>query len=500
MANEKFLKKVYDQYLNTDYEYGVSNLNPKREISAESIESTKDITDRIEEEIRRQYNELKAKADKLLDFSIPKAEDMLDAADQQVESGNFLGAKRPEGNGPQLPKVGGSVLDDTLDDSPLLDDIDDLILKLAIMLDVPPIPHEGGEPGKPKFVDPMAALDIPSGAMLCGANSYGGTDDPLGPTAMDAEDGAAAKMALITKKISSFTGLENGAEKDTNTLVIQEGEEGGTGKDGRESDFMPADLPQPKDVGNPWLNQMPVSCILQDLTILRVVLVICKILGTLKRVLLLILTIAVPIIKIASRCCGCWVNPPSAAEAIQLVLEKVGAMIMGIIGDLLQMLWNMLGFDCVDEMASSLLDQITEALTAIGGISCIGSKEWSMVTDAYKSAMDEAIENANKMKDSLKEWEKENQNIGEKAKQAFNDVLGNCKAQGKEMLTDMFTKNRTAGALSAMDKAAKKMMDNLAKEKENLVKLSQENQEKQRKAAEASNTPTMGSLDGGMQE
>ena len=36
-----FLKKVYDKYLDEDFAYGVSNLNPKREISKGSIDDAK---------------------------------------------------------------------------------------------------------------------------------------------------------------------------------------------------------------------------------------------------------------------------------------------------------------------------------------------------------------------------------------------------------------------------------------------------------------------------
>lgn len=492
MANEKFLKKVYDQYLNTDYEYGVSNLNPKREISIESIEATKDITEKIEDEIRRQFNELKDKADKLLDFSVPNTQEFSAEDDKQVQSGNFLGAKRPEGNGPQLPKTGGSVLDDTIDDSPLLDEIDDLILKLSVIIDLPPIEIPDRDPSKPKeYASLIKELDIPVGTQFCGPHSFspGGIAE-----AKDYEE----DFALITKPISSSSGLENQGELDNNTLVVQEGSEGGK-KNQSDVDFKESKLPSLRDLKNSWLNLMPVSCILQDLSILRVILVICKILGILKKVILMVLTIGVPLIKIASRCCGCWVNPPSAAEAIQLVMEKVGSIIMGIISELLQFLWNMLGFDCMDDMASSLLDQITEALTAIGGISCIGSKEWNMVTDAYKSAMDEAVEAGNKLKAQLEEWDKGNHDLGEKAKQSFNDVFGKCKNQAKDMFFGQFTGSNTAGSIKNLEKAAETMKENFAKEKENLVKLAQENQEKQRKAAEESNTPTMGSMDGGIQ-
>ena len=48
-----FLKKVYDKYLDEDFAYGVSNLNPKREISKGSIDDAKTIEQQVIEEIEK---------------------------------------------------------------------------------------------------------------------------------------------------------------------------------------------------------------------------------------------------------------------------------------------------------------------------------------------------------------------------------------------------------------------------------------------------------------
>ena len=55
-----FLKKVYDKYLDEDFAYGVSNLNPKREISKGSIDDAKTIEQQVIEEIEKQFAEINA--------------------------------------------------------------------------------------------------------------------------------------------------------------------------------------------------------------------------------------------------------------------------------------------------------------------------------------------------------------------------------------------------------------------------------------------------------
>ena len=40
--NDEFLKKVYDQYLGSDYEWGDADLNPKREIRKTGEEEWED--------------------------------------------------------------------------------------------------------------------------------------------------------------------------------------------------------------------------------------------------------------------------------------------------------------------------------------------------------------------------------------------------------------------------------------------------------------------------
>ena len=53
--NDEFLKKVYDQYLGSDYEWGDADLNPKREIRKTGEEEWEDeqaaIIDIIEQRI-----------------------------------------------------------------------------------------------------------------------------------------------------------------------------------------------------------------------------------------------------------------------------------------------------------------------------------------------------------------------------------------------------------------------------------------------------------------
>ena len=66
-----FLKKVYDKYLDEDFAYGVSNLNPKREISKGNIDDAKTIEQQVIEEIEKQFAEIKKETTKFVTYKKP---------------------------------------------------------------------------------------------------------------------------------------------------------------------------------------------------------------------------------------------------------------------------------------------------------------------------------------------------------------------------------------------------------------------------------------------
>ena len=73
------------------------------------------------------------------------------------------------------------------------------------------------------------------------------------------------------------------------------------------------------------------KCIAQELGILQSILALLKVINTLKKVLLLILSIIVPVVKMIAFAAQCWINPPAAAQVAQMVAEKIAALLISVI-------------------------------------------------------------------------------------------------------------------------------------------------------------------------
>ena len=78
--NDEFLKKVYDQYLGSDYEWGDADLNPKREIRKSGEEEWEEEQAAIIDTIEQRIKALQKEAANLPKFKRPEV----------VDNDNFL--------------------------------------------------------------------------------------------------------------------------------------------------------------------------------------------------------------------------------------------------------------------------------------------------------------------------------------------------------------------------------------------------------------------------
>ena len=434
MANDVFLKKVYDQYLNTDYEYGVSNLNPKREISLDNASTEKDISQKIEDEIRRQVAEIKSQANDFLNFTAPK--DNSAVPDVKVPSGNLLGMAK-DTDKTKVPKIAGSVLDNTLPSSPLVDEIDDLIFQLSFIANLPRPKTKKPFDRIGKGTNPANVIAVPNGCALCQ-----GADPELD-----------AKAKKIKVPSPGETGLENEGEKGTGEIITSPVEEIVGAGNSLEDDDSNSDNEN---------DGFPLGCLLQNLEILKTILEVLKILNTIKDGVMLTLTLGVPLIKLAARCAACWTCPPSLGEALQLVMEKISAILLGVAGELLQMLWDMLKFDCIDSMVMTLKDKILEILSGWQSFSGLWDSEtWSMLGEDYADAINELKDNAKATQASIDEYSA-NDPIGKMTADLSNgwkNGLSNIGASWKNAGMTALTK--LASPISSFMKETKRMADSI---------------------------------------
>lgn len=423
---EEFLKKVYDRYLGSDYEFGDSDLNPKREISKTNLEELELEEDAIMEKIANRLRELHAMATSLPKYKVPEK---IDNDDFKTESsGAGLGPDpNPEVNANELAMklslggdptdthllLPGGGLDSQVDF--LVGELENILINvLAVAPPEPgpgPFPGGGGdltqlynpgcddfdEDGNEEFEDQSNLLDDLKKGINASLNSDGNGDDDNDNEDDDGSGGGGEAKKKSAAEAADDSAGENNANRDA------------------------AAAEREKEV---------VECIAKELPILSAILAILKVVNVLKKVLLLILTIVVPIVKMITFAAQCWINPPAAGQVIQMVAEKIAALLISAIGEILQMLWNMLELDCKTEQIQSVLDQINEVLSGIS--SSISSTKSAAISFANQGkalaneladalSKDKFEQGAENWKNAVKSWaEEDSWNQG---KEAFNQQL-----------------------------------------------------------------------------
>ena len=110
------------------------------------------------------------------------------------------------------------------------------------------------------------------------------------------------------------------------------------------------------------------KCAEIELTWLRIILVIVKILRMLRMIVDLVLSIIIPILEILRLAVGAWINPPNIPSIVQVIMKMVTAIIIMIIGLIIQLIWNLLNLDCIADQTQSIINQIRQALQAFSSI------------------------------------------------------------------------------------------------------------------------------------
>jgi hypothetical protein len=409
---EEFLKKVYDRYLGSDYEFGDSDLNPKREISKTNLEELESEEDAIMEKIANRLRELHAMATSLPKYKVPEK---IDNDDFKTESsGAGLGPDpNPEVNANELAmklSFGGDPTDShlLLPGGGLDTQVDFLVGELeGILINVlavsPPQPGPGPFPGGG---GDLTQLYNP------------GCDDFDGDEEFDDQSNL---LDDLKKGINASLNSDENSDDDETVKKKSAAEA---------ADDSAGETNANRDAAAAEREKEVIECITKELPILSAILAILKVVNILKKVLLLILTIVVPIVKMITFAAQCWINPPAAGQVIQMVAEKIAALLITAIGEILQMLWNMLELDCKTEQVQSILDQINEILSGIS--SSISSTKSAVISFANQGQAlgkeladafdkDKFEQGAENWKNAIKSWaEEDSWNQG---KEALNQKL-----------------------------------------------------------------------------
>lgn len=411
---EEFLKKVYDKYLGSDYEFGDSDLNPKREIAKTSLEQLEDEEEAILEKIAERLRQLQAQASILPKYKRPEKVDNDDFVTES--SGAGLGSDvSPEDNENEtFMKIAlggdaddnhiffpGGGLDSQVDF--LVSELESLALPILVVGETPP-----SYPGP----SPTAPGDI--------VNLYNpGCDDDT--VNSDEYESSNPDYEAFAEKLKEMNGGDDDDDDDD-----------GEGEAGSKSAAEAADSIAEQNLNEASKNvsqrQKEVAeCIAKELPILSAILAILKVVNVLKKVLLLILSIVVPIVKMIAFASQCWINPPAAAEVIQMVAEKIAALLITAIGEILQMLWNLLELDCKTEQVQKVLDQINETLTGVSSAISSGKSSTISFIKTSKSLLKSLEDSADKFQqtEQWQNWydEAKEELDYDKQKERMNDLL-----------------------------------------------------------------------------
>lgn len=161
----------------------------------------------------------------------------------------------------------------------------------------------------------------------------------------------------------------------------------------------------------PGANENP-DCPELELSWLRIILVVLKIIKILIQVFVTMLNIAKAVAAIAKDAQLCWINPPCLASLISYCLQRVSAIIFQIVGMLLLYLWSLLNFDCISATSVDLVNQINATLAGLS--STFGAIEATAIDfgetkGAWKDAIDHLKNDLNDQVADLREnWKWDN--------------------------------------------------------------------------------------------
>lgn len=106
------------------------------------------------------------------------------------------------------------------------------------------------------------------------------------------------------------------------------------------------------------------ECAAADLTILKIFIAILKIFQIIVQILNYLLELPMVIAEIIELLAMCWINPPSVALVVMIILDLITSTVVALISMLIKFLWDLLGLDCIAVQSTEMLDKIQELLSS----------------------------------------------------------------------------------------------------------------------------------------
>lgn len=158
------------------------------------------------------------------------------------------------------------------------------------------------------------------------------------------------------------------------------------------------------------------NCAAADLTILKIFIAILKIFQIIVKILQFLIELPTILAELIELAAMCWINPPSIALLVQIILDLITSLIVALISNLIKFLWDLLGLDCISQQATDLLDNIqdliskfknTAALIDIGAVGFMFdgiSVQIDSISDLIKKSINNMKEDWNEAVNKVKDY------------------------------------------------------------------------------------------------
>ena len=405
-----FLEKVYDKYLSTDFSYGDSDLNPRREIEMHAIEDSIDEDQKIFDAIKARFEKIKADTEAENRAVYKKEENTFTSYSYGAGENKGTPESTSIINGIDNPVVFPDADPDPI--SALEREIDSFIVSL-----IPYIHSEGTPPTDDNVPSKNENNDNPLKSLESILTFQLDCEDLDYETVMEKTKAANGNSDLNAEGFSDVSSDSSSNSNESSSSGNNNSENNTVSTSGTDA------------AGDPRLNRKDADdkrrdlyqCALAELSFLKILLSVLKTVKSLRKALLRTLAIAVPMIKIVARAASCWVDPPAAGEAVQLALEKVAAILFQLLGKLIASVWDMLHLDCLTSQAQSVLDSVREAFSDLKQIAGVGQQ----MSFAVKGVADETKKTAQAIKKAKQTFKENISKYPEQLKDQMNEVIEN---------------------------------------------------------------------------
>ena len=142
-----------------------------------------------------------------------------------------------------------------------------------------------------------------------------------------------------------------------------------------------------------------MQCALKELAFLKIILMILKIVKTLRMICAYVISTIYIVMDIVQLAAGAWLNPTNIAKIANKIIQRVLAAVVMIIFKLIQRLWNLLNLNCISDLTQDLIDQIRSALSMLEEMKSLCdpnsiSFSPSEIIQTLQKSIEEAVANA----------------------------------------------------------------------------------------------------------